>query len=274
MRRTIFTASLLSAMSCLCTQAYSQVSVQPVADQTLIGGAQTNITGQQLQNQSSAQVQGNVVNGVNAQAGVNAQTGRINPQLGTNAQTGMNNSNAVNAGVQQRGGQASQYQYLPNQPMQAWQIGAQAQTTVAGNRMPNTGMMAGMPSAGPVYLLQHESSGREFICVNGRRVYFDQPAVSQADRTNPLEPNTGAIQNQRTAGYGSYDQAPGLRQQQPAPVAAPELNQEPVAKPRNDLDAKPAVAPDKPIAPIAPSAVNEAGAAVETNNAKDLPTVR
>ena len=69
--------------------------------------------------------------------------------------------------------------------------------------------------------------------------------MNQADRTNPVDPNTGAIQSQRTAGYGSYDQAPALPQQQPAPVAAPEMNKEPVSRPRYDLDAKPEVAPDK-----------------------------
>ena len=315
MRRTIFTTSLLSALSCLCTQGYSQVGIKPIPDQSLIGqtpdnarnavgdslqqstdqlrssgnaniqsnaqvqpnsqsgiGGQANINGQLQQNQANAQLQGNVNGqnpqaGFNSQVGANSQAGRINSQVGVNGQAGVTNQNAANARAPQRG-LSMQNQYPQNQGTQGWQNGSQSQMAGAGNMMANGGMMAGgMQSSGPmgpVYLLQHEASGREFICVNGSRVYFDQPGTNQNTGTNQFDANTSAVQEQRRAGYGNYDQATNPQAPpQPAQAADPEINNDDSnADPLKAADAKPEEGAVKP------------SAETEANSVKDAPTLK
>ncbi len=63
-------------------------------------------------------------------------------------------------------------------------------------------------STGVVYTLRHDSVGREFICVNGRPVYFDSPnAVSSNRSLHQATQTTGGMQNQRSAGYAPYSQS-------------------------------------------------------------------
>ena len=67
-----------------------------------------------------------------------------------------------------------------------------------------------------VYMLRFDACGREFICVDGRRVYFDN--------VNSLSTGANATtQNQYRAGYGSYDSQSHRNAEAPHP-AADQLN--------------------------------------------------
>ncbi len=60
--------------------------------------------------------------------------------------------------------------------------------------------MASNPAVtdGRVYVLRHDRFGREFICVNGQAVYFDNQGTSSAAQQS-------SDSNRYRAGYGSYD---------------------------------------------------------------------
>ena len=294
MRRTIFTTSLLSALTCLSPQGFSQTGSNPFPTQSGVGQAidsasnavgniiqqsadqirstvdantQANVQGQtNLSSQSSqtnAQLQGNVnPNGANNQAGLNSQTG-LNGQAGTNGQATVNsqyprdltNSQSSvqgnfgvqngqlgttgqassNGGIQQNGypqaqypqGQYPQGQYPHGQTAQSRQGTVNAQIAGRGAMPQNAGaMVCCMPQSGTVYLLHHDSSGREFICLNGNRIYFDAPAMTQPKgMMNENGPGADVPLNQRRAGYESYDQTqpPQNSQPQNAQVANPTL---------------------------------------------------
>ena len=64
-------------------------------------------------------------------------------------------------------------------------------------------------NSGPVYMLRYDVNGREFICVNGRPVYFDNVNSVSAQ-------GTPGNQNQYRAGYGNYDLKNGQNNQFPS----------------------------------------------------------
>ena len=79
----------------------------------------------------------------------------------------------------------------------------QAGGSVASDNLQST---QSTQNSGPVYMLRYDVNGREFICVNGRPVYFDN-VNSVSAQGNP------GNQNQYRAGYGNYDLKNGQNNQ-------------------------------------------------------------
>ncbi len=195
---------------------------------------QTNLNAQAGLNSPSG-LNGQAV--INGQTGLNSQTG-VNGQLGLNGQATNSQQNArgnfqANSAVQngQSGvtgqtflngvlqpnsytqgqylqGQYPQGQYPQGQSVQNWQGGSSSQMAAGSSMAQNAGWASnGMQQSGPVYVLYHDASGREFICINGNRVYFDSPSMNQQNGLmNQNAQSAGMQQSQRRAGYGSQDQ--------------------------------------------------------------------
>ena len=295
MRRKLFASSLLSALACLGNQGFSQVvspqsrvgqvidntrnavgnSLQQGADQirgttntNSQANAQTNadLSGQSIQSQSTAQLQGNVgSSGVNTQAGQSVQAGlngqtRINQQnaqgsLQTNAglqngQYGANGQTHLNGTVQQNG--YVQGQYPQGQGTSNWQAGGNSQMAAGSSVFQNSGWMSNnMQPSGQVYMLRHDASGREFICVNGSPVYFDSPHMNQTNGAmNQNGQSAGMQQNQRRAGYGSHDHLQPNQNQQSGvqDSVSPSLDSQnsitPPALPNNNTGTSPDATPN------------------------------
>ena len=79
----------------------------------------------------------------------------------------------------------------------------QAGGSVASDNLQST---QSTQNSGPVYMLRYDVNGREFICVNGRPVYFDNVNSVSAQ-------GTPGNQNQYRAGYGNYDLKNGQKNQ-------------------------------------------------------------
>ncbi len=153
----------------------------------------------QLNSNLSTQVQGQPAQGTRQRGGIVTQD-QFN-QYGNSFQ-----ANGIN------GAQSFQTQGQPlqvGQPQnQGWNAGAgqnggpmQYRTqSESGNSMAveNNQQPWQSQSASRVYVLRIDASGREFICVNGRPVYFDNVNSVSA------QANSGT-QNQYRAGYGNYD---------------------------------------------------------------------
>ena len=181
-----------------------------------------------------------VQSNTNLQNNSNRQPGQLNSILSTPVQ------GQSTFGTQQRGSSVPQEQYnqygqygntfqangnngsqslqRQAQPMQAGQSPTQGWNAGAGQ---NSGSMQYRPQStggnlmavdnmqqpwqsqnvGRVYVLRFDANGREFICVDGRPVYFDNVnAVSaQGNSTN---------QNQYRSGYGNYDSQNGQQTRQ------------------------------------------------------------
>ena len=145
-------------------------------------------------------------------------------------------------------GQYPQGQYPQGHQGQTAQNGQgtfNAQMAGQGGMRQNAGAMACcMPQSGTVYLLHHDASGREFICANGNRIYFDAPAMTQPKgMMDENGPGADVPLNQRRAGYESYDQkqpSQGLQQQNAQganPTLAPTLrSNDPIVNPRSKTE--------------------------------------
>jgi len=234
MRRQLFAA----ALSCFGSSLFGQTVISPAnqpqgapnnAQNTLqngLQGAQDAVDRSVPQssgttvlenspNRSSLNTQGQVngVPGVSGNAGVqsdanlqnnfNRQPGQLNsnPSTQLQGQPGVwtqqsGNNVPQNTFDQQRntfqanGNNGSQSQQRQGQPIQAGQS----------------------QNAGPVYMLRFDASGREFICVNGRPIYFDNvnSTSSQGNSGNQNQyqnqyQNQNQNQNQYRSGYGSYN---------------------------------------------------------------------
>ena len=147
---------------------------------------------------------------------------------GTNRPT-LNSQNQIGGSTQNtntyqaNGGSGFQSSPVQGQRMQAGQPSNQGWNRNAiqnsgsiqnGARMQSSGSVASdnrqsslsTQNAGPVYMLRYDVNGREFICVNGRPVYFDN-VNSVSAQGNP------GNQNQFRAGYGDYDWKNGQKNQ-------------------------------------------------------------
>lgn len=180
------------------------------------------------QNRSSLNTQGQVngAPGLTGNAGIQSNT---NLQNNSNLQPGQLNSNLSTQfqgqpalGAQQSGSSVGQNSYntfqspqshgQQMQPGQSQTQGWNTETgqnsgamqnrarTESGSSMPvdNTQQSGKSQNAGQVFMLRLDAIGREFICVNGRPVYFDNVNSVSA------QGNSGT-QNQYRAGYGNYD---------------------------------------------------------------------
>ncbi|WP_372725452.1 hypothetical protein, partial [Novipirellula sp.] len=146
-------------------------------------GVNANVqSSQSLNAQSRAGVNGNVQNSV----GVNGQGAYYH---GQNQQGFHGQGHSYNQGYGY-GGQSHGYhggQVYGNQ------YGSSYGGTAYSSGYAGTGSyMGGHSGSGVVHTLRHDASGREYICVGGQRVYFDNVATQN-----------GSYQ----AGYGSYDQS-------------------------------------------------------------------
>ena len=128
-------------------------------------------------NQPGSIYEANRNNGTQTQATQGqAVQGRQPSNDGPNAGINQNNVNQNNGTLQN--GTVSQLG--SSAPMTNWQQSSSTQ------------------NSGRVYLLRHDANGREFICVDGRMVYFDN-ANSVSAQGNQ------ANQDQYRSGYGNYD---------------------------------------------------------------------
>jgi hypothetical protein len=57
------------------------------------------------------------------------------------------------------------------------------------------------PHSGRVYVMRYDASGREYICVNGRPVYFD----NQGMNSSQSQSNAMRVNERYSSGYGSYE---------------------------------------------------------------------
>ncbi len=151
----------------------------------------------------------------NLSTGVQGQTTLDGQQRGNNVQQNQANQNGNNYQPNGNGGFQPQANLRQVQPMQSGQTSNQGRylgpnqfngsmqtgpLSQSGSFVPSNGMQQSWPSqsAGQVYVLRIDTSGREFICVDGRPVYFDNVS-SVSTQAN------SAPQGQYQAGYGNYD---------------------------------------------------------------------
>jgi hypothetical protein len=218
---------IAGALGCLSSNLFGQV-----ADTTLIPTpdvqSRSSLSSQNQVNgvTGNAGVQGNA----NLQNNANRPSGQLNSNLSTQIQ------GQSTLGGQQRGNNDLQdpnrqygntYQSNGNngnpsqsiqgqgqglQGGQAWNQGMNSNATPNNGTMQNrSGTQFRSSSSGSngqqfwavqndncVYLLRFDANGREYICVNGRPVYFDN-----VKSVSP-QGNSG-IQNPYTAGYGNYE---------------------------------------------------------------------
>ena len=199
---------------------------------------QSNLNAQAGLNSQSGQNGQAVINGqlgVNGQPGLNGQSGLNgqatnsqqnaqgnfqansavqNGQYGVTGQTYLNSAAQQNSYTQRQypqgqyqQGQYQQGQYQQGQTVQSWQGGSSSQMAAGSSMGQYSGSASnGLQQSGPVYALYHDASGREYICVNGNRVYFDSPSMNQPNgMMNQNGQSAGMQQSQRRAGYGSQD---------------------------------------------------------------------
>ena len=145
--------------------------------------------------------------GQNLDNTVNQTQGELNKVQST-LQNGIQNSrDTVDQGQNMQAGQSSNQGWNRNaiQNSSSIQNGARMQSggSVASDNLQST---QSTQNSGPVYMLRYDVNGREFICVNGRPVYFDN-VNSVSAQGNP------GNQNQYRAGYGNYDLKNGQNNQ-------------------------------------------------------------
>ena len=132
---------------------------------------------------------------MNSTSGFQSQS----PQsLGQTTQNGQPLDQGLNTGATQRNGS--------NQNGNAMQFGAPSYA--ADGRQSWSSQ-----NSGRVHMLRFDARGREFICVDGRPIYFDN-VNSVSTQAN------AATQNQYRSGYGSYDSQNGRNAE--APPRAPD----------------------------------------------------
>ena len=217
-------------------------------------GSNRSSLGIQNQIDGSTGVPGNagVQSNTNARTNVDGQSGRLNSNLSTQVQgqSTLGGPQRGNGSVQDPTDQyGNTYQPNGNSGFQSQSIQRQGQPMQGGllsnqsrhpNEIQNSGSMQSRPqtqmgSAGPadnmqqswssqntgrVYVLRFDANGREFICVDGRPVYFDNgnSLSSQGNAGN---------QNQFRSGYGNYDLKNGQNSQVPSRESYPQKNQQP-----------------------------------------------
>ena len=193
-------------------------------------GVQSNTNLQNNLNQQPGQLNSNLSTQGRGQSTFGTQQrGSSVPQdqYNPNGQNGQYNQNGqydqYGNTIQAYGNNGSQSLQRRAQPMQAgqsptrgWNSGTGQNSgsmqyrpqSTAGNSTAVDNMQQPLQSqnAGRVYVLRFDANGREFICVDGRPVYFDNVNSVSA------QGNSGT-QNQYRAGYGNYDSKNGQNTQ-------------------------------------------------------------
>ena len=163
-------------------QLNSNPSTQ-VQGQSTLGGQQRNGVLQDRANQNGRVYQGNGNSGFQSPA--------IQSQ-GQATQSGQFSNQVLNSGLMQNNGS------MQNTPMtSSWN---------SSQNNNNQQQSWSSQTANRVYVLRFDANGREFICVDGRPVYFDNvnSVTAQGNSTT---------QNQFRAGYGNYDLKNGQNMQ-------------------------------------------------------------
>ncbi|WP_153558616.1 hypothetical protein [Roseimaritima sediminicola] len=196
-------------------------------------GANLNANAAGSQNSSGSSVNANAQGNLNTQGAVNTQ-GNVYGAPGTPVQGAYSPSDSWQGRAYQGGqvyhGQGYQGQVYPGQPYQGHHGYAYGQSgAVYGQPTYHSGYSGGYPShmaSQQTHVLRYDASGREFICVGGQRVYFDNPAP--AGNLQPMN----AQDSDYSAGYNQYDtmEAPG----QDAPPAPNQEATNPNAADQND----------------------------------------
>ena len=173
-------------------------------------GVQSNTNLQNNSNRQPGQLNSNLSTPVQGQSTFGTQQrGSSVPQEQYNQYGQYGNTFQANGN---NGSQSLQRQAQPMQagqsPTQGWNAGAGQNSgsmqyrpqSTGGNSMAVDNMQQPWQSqnVGRVYVLRFDANGREFICVDGRPVYFDNVNSVSA------QGNSG-IQNQYRAGYGNHD---------------------------------------------------------------------
>lgn len=163
--------------------------------QSAVGEQQRNGVVQDSSNQNGNVYQGNRSSGSQSSAfpgqGQSTQSSQFSNQA-ISPGTMQNNGTIQNNGTMQNNGTT---QNMPNTPMR--------------NSSPNSNIQQPSSSSnidGRVFVLRFDARGREFICVDGRSIYFDIVNSVSA------QGNSGT-QNQYRAGYGSYESKNGRNMQ-------------------------------------------------------------
>lgn len=160
-------------------QLNSNLSTQ-VQGQSTLGGQQRNSVLQDSTNQ---------YDGANRTSGNSGFQSPVIQRQGQTMQTGQLSNQELNSGTMQNKGTMQNNGTMPYMPMNStW------------NSSQNNNMQQSLSSqvGGRVYVLRLDANGREFICVDGRPVYFDNVT------SVPAQGNSG-VQDQYRAGYGNYD---------------------------------------------------------------------
>jgi len=159
-------------------QLNSNFSTQ-VQGQSTSDGQQRNGTLQNSTNQYGSSNQRNATGGIQS-SGIQRQGQVMEP--------GQFSNQVGNAGVIQNNGVMQNRSTTPMRNQSQW------------NQSQNNNMQQSRLSqaSGRVYMLRYDANGREFICIGGRPVYFDNVSSVSA-------PQNSATQNQYRAGYGNYD---------------------------------------------------------------------
>jgi len=148
-----------------------------------------------------------------------------------------------------RGNLSDQERYSSQQPFQGNNGNARS------NQMQSSQMQM-TAHAGPVYMLRYDNTGREYICVQGQRIYFDDQANRRIDRQSIGEANDNQNDGQTPM---PNDQRGDERYEsgRPSLDATDPADRRPLAEPQSDGEnAADARAIETPPAPAADSPAN------------------
>ncbi len=118
--------------------------------------------------------------------------GNYGVQQAYSAQGGYGANQPGYQGVQQTSGMQIHGNQMQGGQMQGSQWHAnQGSPMMHGGDLGGHAMMAGHSATNGVYRLHYDPSGREFICVRGQRVYFDQQSSNNMMNSNQMPSGSG-----------------------------------------------------------------------------------
>ena len=168
-------------------------NVQQTSDSSVQRDSQNQLT-------PSAQNQANAASGQPGQSSSSFPNQNQRPSTLQGQQNGQSNN-------QGRNSEASQFNGQRDGQVNGALQNRQLMQTPTPMQMSNGQQSSPQQNSGRVYVLRFDANGREFICVDGRPIYFDivNSVRGQGNSANP---------NEYRSGYGSYDsQNSGVRQE-------------------------------------------------------------
>ena len=180
----------------------------------------TNVDGQSAQLNSNLSTQGQGQSTLGSQQRGNGSVQDPSDQYGNsyqpNGNSGFQSQSIQRQGQPMQGGVLSNQSRNPNVIQNSGSMQNRPQTQM-GSSVPADNMQQSWSSqnAGRVYVLRFDANGREFICVDGRPVYFEN-VNSNSSQGNAWNQNQNQNQNQFRSGYGNYDLKNGQNSQGPS----------------------------------------------------------